>query len=131
MFDAAHAIDTIVVEDPDASTPAPPAIGRVATAELTMQVQVLGAWHRRTPDLRETACGVPFHSEFTTPRREVLTMEDRGPLCPECFTPHELARARELDAAAAAAREEEERKLAEKDAERSRRRWKTPSQGDR
>lgn len=57
-----------------------------------MQVNVLGQWHRRLPDLSATACGVPFNSQFTAPRREELT----GELCGECFTEHEL----ELAAAA-------------------------------
>ncbi len=132
MFDVAHAFDTEVIDDPDASSQPMPAIaiGRVPTAELTMQVQVEGEWHRRTPDLRETACGLPILGEFHRPRREELTMVG-VPLCDRCHTPHEIRRALELDAAAAAAAEEEERKRAEKDAERDRRRWKTPSQGDR
>jgi hypothetical protein len=131
MFDAAHAYETtVVIDDPDAEPTPAIAIGRVKTAELTMQVQVDGAWHRRTPDLRETACGEPIHSEFAATRREVLTMEGGG-LCETCHTPHEIRRAAENDAAAVEATAEEERKRAEKDAERSKRRWKTPSQGDR
>jgi hypothetical protein len=70
---------------------APPSLPRVPTGELTMQVYVDGAYHRRTPDLATTACGVPYHSEFSKPRREELT----HPLSRDCgcFTPFELTRA--------------------------------------
>ena len=84
MLDFAYDTETFVIDDPDLE---PPAVGRVATAELTMQVLILGRYHRRTPDLSHTACGIPFHSEFTPPRRE----QYGGTLCPECFTTFELA----------------------------------------
>jgi hypothetical protein len=108
MFDAAAAIDTLVVDDPDA-TPAP-TFGRVATAELTMQILVLGQWHRRTPDLAETSCGVPVRMVETPMRREVLTFrasqgQPAADMCPDCFTPHEIKRAIEVDLAALKAEE--------------------------
>ena len=121
MLDAASALayDTEVVDDPDApspfglftpaSAPSSPAIGRVPTEELTMQVLVLGQWHRRTPDLAETACGVPVRLVETPPRREVLTYQG-GDLCETCFTPHERARARRADLEAQAAAEAEDRR---------------------
>lgn len=123
MLDAASAalaFDTTVVDDPDAPRPfrlfppAPepspaPATGRVPTEELTMQVLVLGQWHRRTPDLAETACGVPVRLVETPPRREVLTYQG-GDLCETCFTPHERARARRADLEAQAAAEAEDRR---------------------
>ena len=64
-----------------------PTRGRVATAELTMQVMVMGEWHRRTPDLKSTACGVPYHSQYAPTRREELC----NPLCHACFTDYELS----------------------------------------
>lgn len=63
--------------------------------ELTMHVQHEGEWHRRTPDLKTTACGEYFHSEFCPTRREELT----HPMCRTCFTPHELAMADKLETA--------------------------------
>jgi hypothetical protein len=101
MFDGVAAVvETLVVDDPDAATAA--AIGRVTTAELTMQILVLGQWHRRTPDLAETSCGVPVRMVETPMRREVLTFratqgQPPGDLCPECFTGHEIKRAIEHD----------------------------------
>lgn len=59
-----------------------------------MQINVLGRWHRRTPDLATTACGVPYHSQFAAARREELC----HPLCRECFTQHELRLADERNA---------------------------------
>lgn len=104
MFDgAAAAVDTVVMDDPDA--PGAPAIGRATTVdeiadaeELTMQILVLGEWHRRTPDLKETACGVPVRMVETPMRPEVLSerataTSPAGRMCRECFTPHELKRA--------------------------------------
>lgn len=67
-----------------------PTVGRVRTEELTMQVLAFGCWHRRTPDLLTTACGVPFHSQFSPLRREELT----EPLCRECFTTFEINKAK-------------------------------------
>jgi hypothetical protein len=62
--------------------------------ELTMQVYVEGRWHRRTPDLKTTACGKPYHAQFCNPRRESY----QGDICRgdedgrnACFTPYELA----------------------------------------
>ena len=65
----------------------PIAMPRVSTEDLVAQVNVLGAWHRRTPDLKTTACGVPYHSQFAPVRREELC----NPLCHQCFTSHELS----------------------------------------
>ncbi len=107
-------IDTRVIDDPDAPPHArlfpKPALPRVSTEELTMQVLVDGQWHRRIPDpVHETSCGVPFRLVETPPRREVLTYRD-GDLCETCFTPHERARARRLDLEAQTAAEEEDRR---------------------
>ena len=74
-----------------------PVIARTRTdGALTMQVLTMGVWHRRTPDLSHTACGVPIQTQFSPLRREELS----DPLCPECFTTYEHQRA-----AARAARE--------------------------
>jgi hypothetical protein len=120
--------DTLVVDEPDA----PIAIGRVSTGDLTMQVRIAnaGGWHRRTPDLSETACGVPFHSEFGNLRREQLTMEDGG-LCAECHTGHELMRAAQNDRAAQLAAEMEQRRREIEDERRTARRWKLPTKDER
>lgn len=80
-----------VMDDPDEPTTI--AISRVSTEDLTMQINVMGLWHRRTPDLKTTACGVPFHSQFSPSRREELC----GVMCPECFTAHELRLADETN----------------------------------
>lgn len=129
--------ETIVVDDPDVPhVPAPaaielPVLGRVSTAELTMQVHVRGEWHRRTPDLKETACGVPFHGEFSRTRREVLTLLD-GDLCHACFTPHEMLRAMQADAEALAAAEAEQQRREEEAAKRAARALPVPKlKGDR
>ncbi len=61
----------------------------VAAVDELMHVYVDGQWHRRTPDLRATACGVLFHGGYCSLRREEL----KGPLCPVCFTPFEIAKA--------------------------------------
>lgn len=113
MFDGAAAVvDTVVVDDPDASTgtpdvpdAAPITRPRVTTVELTMHAFVLGQWHKQTPDLAETSCGVPIETMITLKRREVLTERavgelPGGPLCPLCFTGHEIRRALEHDLAA-------------------------------
>lgn len=116
MFDGAAAavVETVVVDDPDAPDVHDVdaiAIPRVTTAELTMHVHVLGQWHRQTPDLVETSCGVPFDTMFTSKRREVLTERETngapaGRLCPLCFTSHEIRRAIAADLAALKAEEE-------------------------
>lgn len=69
------------------------ALPRVSTSELTMQVAVLGRWHRRTPDLSATACGILYHSQFAPTRREELC----GALCSDCFTKFELSLGKERD----------------------------------
>lgn len=92
MHDAAHRYDpdTIVVDVDDG-----PSFGRVSTEDLTMQILVMGKWHRRTPDLKTTACGVPFHSQFSPTRREELC----NPLCGDCFTDYEksVANVRDIE----------------------------------
>ncbi len=60
--------------------------------ERSVQILLLGLWHRRTPDLAHTACGVPFHAEFTPIRRETLY----GNLCGVCFTDYERGRAKTI-----------------------------------
>ena len=91
--------DTIIADvDDDWSTPTviTPTIGRVPTGELTMQVYVNGAHHRRTPDLATTACGILIAGEFCPSRREEL----RHPLSRDCgcFTPFELSIADAVEA---------------------------------
>lgn len=80
MHDAYEA-DTVIVDVDDIAVP------RVRTEDLVAQILVMGRWHRRTPDLKTTACGVPFHSQFAPTRREELC----NPLCGSCFTAHELS----------------------------------------
>lgn len=128
---ATYVPDTEVV---DVEGPAPIAIGRVSTEDLVAHIIVMGQRHRRTPDLSETACGVPIHSEYVVPLREQLTCKDGGLCTGEggCFTAHEVRRARENDAAADAAAEADEQKRRRESEERLSRRWKRPtSQGDR
>ncbi len=58
--------------------------------ELTMQVHHDdGAWHRRTPDISMTACGLPLYRLGQSLRVE--TYAGPQPLCRTCFTPFELA----------------------------------------
>lgn len=92
MLHDAYARDTYVI-DVDSFDDAP-SMPRVPTEELTMHVNVLGRWHRRTPDLAATACGILYHSQFCPPRREELV----GDLCGECFTEFERNRADENNA---------------------------------
>lgn len=69
-----------------------PVISRRKTAEaIVMHVYVDGLWHRRSPGLGTTACGLPIHSQFNNVRPEQLL----HPLSPDCrcFTPFELATA--------------------------------------
>lgn len=103
MHDVAYAFDKVVADDPDDPGSIAPSVevaqvarGRVPTAELTMQVLTEGFWHRRTPDLTETACGLPLRMVTTPPRREELTLR-HGKLCELCFTEHERAKAYRLD----------------------------------
>jgi hypothetical protein len=60
-----------------------------------MHVQHEGEWHRRTPNLRTTACGELYHSQFCPTRREELI----HPMCRLCFTPYELSEADKLETA--------------------------------
>lgn len=94
MLDLAHTYDTFVIDDPDA-----PQASTADEDEHMRHVQVMGVWHRRTPDLRTTACGIPYHSQFC-PTREAK-LEDAEHMCsgPEgCFTNHEVRKAVEADA---------------------------------
>lgn len=90
MFDSAQHHDIEIIDDPDEPRPFSQT---PADEELTMQVYVIGVWHRRTPDLRTTACGIPFHSQFATTRREALAND----LCDTCFTRFELDKAAEAN----------------------------------
>lgn len=71
----------------------PPTVSRRKTTEVIMHVLVGGLWHRRSPELGETACGQSYHSEYSPVRPEQL----RHPMsraC-DCFTRKELAKADE------------------------------------
>lgn len=115
----AYEPDTEVVDEP-----APPiSIGRVSTGDLVAQVLVLGQWHRRTPDLIETACGVPVPMTTSPIRREVLTMREGG-LCSCCFTLHEQTKARRNDLEETRIAEEEDRKWLAEASDRARQRAK-------
>ncbi len=59
-----------------------------------MQVLIEGAHHRRTPDLKHTACGELIQTQYSPLRREELS----GRLCPKCFTTFELAVAEKVNA---------------------------------
>lgn len=65
---------------------------RTTSSDLSRQVMVEGAWHRRLPDLSSTACGLAYPSQFCPLRSEMLV----APLCFICFTAVEIARADEL-----------------------------------
>jgi hypothetical protein len=65
------------------------AISRRATKEVIVHVIVDGLWHRRSPGLGTTACGLPFHSQFSKVRPEQL-VHPMSRDC-RCFTDHELA----------------------------------------
>jgi hypothetical protein len=79
------------VEEP----PSRPSRPRTVTGgALTMQVRIEGHWHRRTPDLITTACGLPIATQYSPLRRELLA----DPLCAECFTPFERRKAAERTA---------------------------------
>lgn len=119
-FGYAYEPDTEVIDEPE---PARPAIGRVPTGDLVAQVLVLGQWHRRTPDLLETACGVPVPVMTSPTRREVLSYCE-GDLCGECFTGHERARARRNDLEQTRIAEEEDRKWLAEASDRARQRAK-------
>ena len=85
MRDAALPKDTHVIDDPDE-----PAVGRVSTGELTMQVRLDGEWHRRLPTLSHTACALEIAGQFNDLRPEALT----EPLCAICFTAFERSQAK-------------------------------------
>jgi hypothetical protein len=56
--------------------------------DVTMQVFVEHAWHRRLhASVNETACGEVFHAQYQPTRRESLD----GPLCRNCFSIRELS----------------------------------------
>jgi hypothetical protein len=93
MAEAAYEPDTIVVdvEDP-AHQPR-----RRPSSELTMQVRHDdGKWHRRMPDLSETACGLPLYRLGQQLRIESLAEN----LCEECFTKRERERSAVINAKA-------------------------------
>jgi hypothetical protein len=81
MSDAARRFDE---EDTNPSFTRP---RTAADGALTMHVMVNGHWHRRTPDMGSTACGILYHAQFAPVRREELSQ----PMCRGCFTAHELA----------------------------------------
>lgn len=90
----AHVLDreeTLVVDDPDS-----PAALVDDEEEVMRHVHVLGLWHRRTPDLRTTACGVPFNGERALTRAAELFKAHL--MCRDCFTPYEIERAAKADA---------------------------------
>lgn len=62
--------------------------------DMTMQVQIGGVWHKRFLSRFVTACGIPYHSQFTVPRHNSI----EGPLCRDCFTIYELAESEKLKA---------------------------------
>lgn len=87
---AAYEVDTVIADEP---APEPLARPRTVTdGALTMQVYTMGKWHRRTPDLSHTACGLRIDSQRCPVRREELS----GDLCAgdaerdPCFTTFEL-----------------------------------------
>jgi hypothetical protein len=131
MHDGAHSYehDTFVVDMDDIDDQPEIALPRVATEDLTMQVFLLGEWHRKIADLSETACEVPFRLSSERTRREQLTNAE-GPLCPACFTPRERGRATENDQRA---KDEAERQRQRDDIDtrfRALPRPKRPSEGD-
>ena len=80
MADAALALDFT-----------PPVRSRTSTdGALTMQVYCEGEWHRRTPDLANTACALLIDSQRCPARREELC----EPLCSICFTAFEKSQAK-------------------------------------
>lgn len=88
----ADTIDTLVIDDPD------------ATGELDeerMHVLIEGFYHRRTPSLAHSACGIPI-ATMTAPLRRIERLEH--PLCRRgCFSAFELAIADEVERRARAA----------------------------
>lgn len=116
MFDAAAAAyEAYVVAFDDIADAAP-----AEDEEEVVQVLLLGSWHRTVPLHNETSCGVPFNAQFHVRRLECLSERERhdrpaAPMCPECFTKHELARAAAADRVAAAE--------AERRAEAERKEW--------
>lgn len=89
MFDSTAQHETYVIDDPDAPY--------TSDEEESMRhVNVLGLWHRRTPDLACTACGIPYHAQFALTRAAVLEHADL--MCTDCFTTHEMRKARAADA---------------------------------
>ncbi len=86
MANAPHhyEFDTVIVDDQGSSA--------VSDGVTVHHILIGSIWHRRTPDLATTACGLPFHSAYSPLRRESLV----GPICPVCFTPYELAQSERL-----------------------------------
>lgn len=115
MFDAVSAYYEafdVVLEDARDQQPDPAAQPAVDDEEeVVVQVLVLGQWHRTIPSHDTTSCAVPFRFSLHTKRHEALTCrEHRGapaaPMCPLCFTPHEIELAKAADAKAAADEEQ-------------------------
>lgn len=103
MFNAAPAYETYVVDLADIDD---------AEEDVLVQRFVGGAWHRTLPgwDL-ELSCGLPLPvRDIALTRREQLSLTE-GVLCGDCFTPHEINRARLNDLADAerVTRENDER----------------------
>lgn len=90
---AAAALDTQVIDDPDAPPPLPVRARTGTDGALTMQVYIDDCWHRRTPDLAHTACALRIDGERNPPRREQLV----EPLCRICFTAFEVSQAKGPD----------------------------------
>lgn len=99
MFNAAPAYETYVVDLVD--------IDDAPDFEVLVQAIVMGEVHRTIPGEHETSCGVPFRLATTPTRREQLTLRG-GKLCRDCFTTHELEKARLNDERAAAKEAAEE-----------------------
>lgn len=87
--DAAVEQDTIVVDADGWRLPSRTNVEE----EAVRYPYVEGKWHK--PFLRRlmTACGIPYHSQFTKQEHESLRLR---PLCRNCFTIFELAEAERL-----------------------------------
>ncbi len=127
MHDAAVAYETYVVDVDDIADVAP-----VPDFEVVVQALVMGVWNRTIPGEHEPSRGVPFRLAMTPTRREQLTLPG-GPLCPHCFTPHEIAKARANDEKTAAREAAEEQLEAQRREEffAALKKNRKPTQGDR
>ncbi len=103
-----HAIeyDTLVVDDPDGWKPAHDDEGE----EVEMRVMLDGLWHRELdPDRTVCEIAFPLVGQFRTASK-YDGKRCPGRLCPGCYFPSEIARARAYDQVV------EEERLAEVDA---------------